>query len=56
MNKSKIMIFGARQINHFSFYLGDTNLEIVNSYKYLGTFFTPTGSFLQASKYGSARA
>ena len=56
MNKSKIMIFGARKVNHFSFYLGDTNLEIVNSYKYLGTFFTPTGSFLQARKHIASQA
>ena len=50
------MIFGARKVNHFSFYLGDTNLEIVNSYKYLGTFFTPTGSFLQARKHIATQA
>ena len=56
MNKSKIMIFGARKVNHFSFYLGDTNLELVNSYKNLGTFFTPTGSFLQAPKHIATQA
>ena len=32
------MIFGARKTPSFKFYLGNSELEIVNTYKYLGTF------------------
>ena len=46
--KSKVMIFGARKTDGFNFYIGETKLEIVNAYKYLGTYFSPSGSFLTA--------
>ena len=37
--KSKIIVFGARNIERFKFKFGATTLEIVDKYKYLDTFF-----------------
>lgn len=54
--KSKVMIFGARKTDDFNFYIGETKLEIVNSYKYLGTHFSPSGSFLTARKHIATQA
>ena len=36
-NKSKVIVFGAQNTDEFRFKIGDTTLEIVDSYKYLGT-------------------
>ena len=44
-DKSKVIIFGARKFKTFNFKLGDTKLEIVDSYKYLGTFFRTIRKF-----------
>ena len=55
-DKSKVMIFGARKTSCYNFHLGDHTLEIVNSYKYLGTFFAPSGSFLTARKHIKTQA
>ena len=54
--KSKVMIFGARKTDGFNFYIGETKLEIVNAYKYLGTYFSPSGSFLTARKHIATQA
>lgn len=43
--KTKIIIFGARKTNTFSFKLENHTLEIVDSYKYLGTFFLNPEAF-----------
>ena len=55
-DKSKVMIFGAKKTDCFNFYIGKTKLEIVNAYKYLGTYFAPSGSFLTARKHIAAQA
>ena len=55
-DKSKVMIFGAKKTDCFSFYIGKTKLEIVNACKYLGTYFAPSGSFLTARKHIAAQA
>ena len=55
-DKSKVIIFGARKTKHFYFKLGDTKLEIVDSYKYLGTFFAPSGSFVTTRTHIAAQA
>ena len=39
-NKSKVIVFGARKTDAFRFRIGDTILEVVDSYKYLGTYFS----------------
>lgn len=54
--KTKIIIFGARKTNTFSFKLENHTLEIVDSYKYLGTFFSQSRSFLKARKHIAEQA
>lgn len=54
--KTKIIIFGARKTNIFSFKLENHTLEIVDSYKYLGTFFSQSRSFLNARKHIAEQA
>ena len=50
-SKSKIIVFGARNTDKFNFKFGDATLEIVDKYKYLGTYFSKSGSFLNARKH-----
>ena len=56
--KSKIIIFrkGGRLPQNLSFRYGDTNLEIVNKFTYLGIVFTSGGSFSQAQATLSGQA
>ena len=56
VNKSKVIIFGCRNYNAFLFRIGDQNLEIIDSYKYLGIYFTKNGSFLNARKHLAEQA
>ena len=56
VNKSKVIIFGCRNNNAFSFRIGDQNLEIIDSYKYLGIYLTKNGSFLNARKHLAEQA
>jgi hypothetical protein len=46
ISKTKAIIFGSRNNNNYSFKIGDEQIEIVDSYKYLGTIFSKSGSFL----------
>ena len=55
-SKSKIVVFGARKIDHFNFRFGDSTLEIVDKFKYLETEFSQSGSFLNARKHVTAQA
>ncbi|MEW8542872.1 MAG: reverse transcriptase family protein, partial [Candidatus Thiodiazotropha sp.] len=50
-SKTKIIIFGARNITNFRFHMGTTEIEIIKLYKYLGVFFSSSGSFLNARKH-----
>ena len=47
-SKTKIIVFGARNIANFCFYMGTTEIEIIKQYKYLGVIFSSSGSFLNA--------
>ena len=38
--KTKILIFGARNLEKFKFYLDGNLMEIVDSFKYLGVYFS----------------
>ena len=55
-SKTKIVVFGARKTDYFNFRFGDSTLEIVDKFKYLGTVFSQSGSFLNARKYVTAQA
>lgn len=51
IGKTKILIFGARKKPNIMFKIGNENIEIVDSYKYLGVLFSQSGSFLHARKH-----
>ena len=51
IDKTKIMIFGARKPNSYNFSLGDNCIEITDKYKYLGVYFSQSRSFLNARKH-----
>lgn len=53
--KSKIVIFGSKRATHI-FNVDGNNLEIVDSYKYLGTIFSKSGSFLTARTHITEQA
>ena len=44
-SQTKILIFGASKTDNFSFKFGETTLEFVDTYKYLGTVFSKSGFF-----------
>ena len=50
------MIFGARKIDKFRFKIDNENIEVVKSYKYLGTLFSSNGSFKLARQHISNQA
>ena len=50
LNKTKVVIFGARKTDSFKFTLGNNDIEITDMYKYLGIFFSQSRSFLNAQK------
>ena len=54
--KTKVVIFGARKTNSYLFKLGNSPLEIVDNYKYLGTVFSKTRSFFKARKHTAEQA
>ena len=51
INKTKIVVFGARKIDNMLFRMGDNTIEIVGKYKYLGVFFSKSRSFLHCRKH-----
>ena len=51
IKKTKITIFGSKKTNHnHRFHYKGEELEIVNSFKYLGVFFNTNGKFIQCKK------
>jgi hypothetical protein len=56
MNKTKVIIFNSRKTHGHSFTLGDTALEVVTQYLYLGIVFTPSGTFNSAFKLLKSKA
>ena len=51
IDKTKVVIFGARKTSSFDFTLGDQKIEITDKYKYLGVYFSQSRSFLNARKH-----
>ena len=56
VEKTKILIFGARGRPNLTFNLDNKELEIVDSYKYLGVLFSQSGSFLRTRKHITQQA
>ena len=54
--KTKILIFGARNIEKFKFYLDGNLIEIVDNFKYLGVYFSSSRSFLKARRHNNEQA
>jgi hypothetical protein len=46
ISKTKAIVFGTRNDRNFSFKINNTPIQIVKSYKYLGTQFSKSGNFL----------
>ena len=55
-NKMKVVIFGSRQTNNYSFNLGNDLLDIEDTYHYLGVTFSSNRSFLKARKHVTEQA
>ena len=51
-----MVIFGARRIRAYSIKIGNSTLEIVHTYKYLGTYFSKSRSFITARKHIAEQA
>ena len=57
IEKTKVLIFAnGRLSKQDKFYFKGKLLEIVNEYKYLGIFFSKSGSFMKTKKYLSEQA
>ena len=56
LQKTKILIFGARSTNQYNFFLGNQTIDIDTTYIYLGVKFTTSGSFLNACKHITQQA
>ena len=56
LTKTKVVVFGARNINALSFKLGDSPITITDTYHYLGVTFSSSGSFLAARKHVNQQA
>ena len=50
-SKTKVVIFGSRNDKKFRFFIGEVEIDIVDSYKYLGVVFSKSGSFLKAKNH-----
>ena len=55
-DKTKVVIFGSRNDKQFTFKMENSQLEIVSSYKYLGTIFSKSGSFFNNRKHLAQQA
>ena len=56
VNKAKVVVFGVRSLQNYSFKIGTQSLEVTNKYHYLGLTFTSNGSFLNACKHIAEQA
>ena len=54
--KTKVIIFGTRNRTRHNFKLGDTMLELTDTYHYLGVTFSNNGSYLNARKHNVSQA
>lgn len=57
VSKTKVVIFSKGRLpKNVSFNMDGKNIEIVNAFKYLGVFFSRSGSFIITKKYLADRA
>ena len=57
ISKTKVMVFsGGRLPNNLRFYFKNTELQIVNEYKYLGIFVSRTDTFLKTKRHIAEQA
>ena len=49
-SKTKIIVFGARNVQNYKFTYNENEIDISSTYKYLGLTFSSNGSFLNARK------
>ena len=49
--KTKVMIFGIRNLENFRFELNGNIIEIVDTFKYLGIYFSKSRTFYKARKH-----
>lgn len=50
IDKTKVVVFGTNRPTRYNFKIGENIIETVTKYKYLGVFFSSSGSFLNAKK------
>ena len=55
-SKTKVMIFGFRNVNNFSFCLDGNILAITDCFKYLGVYFSKVRTFYKARKHSYDQA
>ena len=55
-SKTKVMIFGFRNVNNFSFRLDGNILAITDCFKYLGVYFSKARTFYKARKHSYDQA
>ena len=57
LKKTKVIIFSKGNARkNYTFKIGNNDIEIVNSYKYLGLHFAKSGSFLKTKKHIAEQA
>ena len=57
VKKTKVLIFSRGRISkHLKFFIRNDEIEIVKDYKYLGVYFSRSGSFLKTRKYLQEKA
>lgn len=54
--KTKVIVFGSKKNYKYRFKMGETEIETVDQYKYLGVYFSKSGSFLNAKKHIAEQA
>ena len=55
-DKTKILIFGTRNDDHFDFKMGNNKISVCKEFKYLGVVFTKSRSFCKAKKHNYDQA
>ena len=55
-DKTKILIFGTRNDDHFDFKMGNNKISVCKEFKYLGVVFTKSRSFCKAKKHNYDKA